>query len=374
MISADNGNPTTMTPAPTCRQVPLAAVGAVLLLALLSSVATARAGDAILLEARTLARDGASLLRLTPAADVVPSRDVVLACTHQILTLEDVLVFDTESGQCSTLPGNQRADDLELHRPPLSHGDLEEFETVDACLRAHHAALVDDLTGFATCFRWFDCDALEPVVSGPGQVCSGDEVVLDAGPGFAEYYWEPGGETTQEIVVTPWVDTEYVVVVTDEWACTGSSAHFVEALPLPEPQITGPSAICSGETVTLDAGAGWAAYDWSTGATTQTIDVSPAATTAFTVAVADANGCRDTSSEHLVTVDEVWAVEFADQTVSSDVSVRSCAVIDAGPNVLVVPPAHLVLQAGETVALHNGFTVGSGARLTIRLEASLNGP
>jgi hypothetical protein len=47
--------------------------------------------------------------------------------------------------------------------------------------------------------------------------------------------------------------------------------------------------IASGQIVTLDAGAGYSSYLWSTGATTRTINVSSAGT--YSVTVTDGNGC-----------------------------------------------------------------------------------
>lgn len=332
------------------------------------------AGDRILIEGDTVSRDGSSLVRVTPSGTVVMSMDVVAACELKITDPEDILIFDVDGGGCGVVPANQRHHQLSLVRSAHGHDDVEDFDTVNACLDAHHAALVDETTGLATCFRWFECDALEVQIVGPSHVCSGAETILDAGAGFESYLWSPGGETTRTIAVSPWVNTEYLVDVSDEWACTGADVHFLEALPLPEPVIAGPTDMCTGETVTLDAGAGWSSYDWNTGETNPTIAVSPTVTTAYWVTVMDALTCLGTSIEHVVAVDEVWETELFDQTIATDTTVRTCGLIWAGPNLEVASTTHLELQAGETVVLRNGVTVQSGARLTVRLEADLNPP
>ena len=73
---------------------------------------------------------------------------------------------------------------------------------------------------------------------------------------------------------------------------------------LPNPSISGPSLVCLGSAVTLDAGAGYAAYLWSTAETTRTIEVAPAVETGYTVEVTDGNGCTASSPTHTVTVEQ----------------------------------------------------------------------
>ncbi len=58
---------------------------------------------------------------------------------------------------------------------------------------------------------------------------------------------------------------------------------------------SGTQAACEGSVITLDAGAGYTTYAWSTGELTQTIDVDASGT--YTVTVVDANGC--TSSDDI---------------------------------------------------------------------------
>jgi len=83
----------------------------------------------------------------------------------------------------------------------------------------------------------------------------------------------------------------YSVTVTDVNGCSQSSSIFIADGPLFELQITpsGQVQICEGSSVQLNAGAGYAAYNWSTGATVQTVTVSNPAT--YWVSVVNANGC-----------------------------------------------------------------------------------
>ena len=52
--------------------------------------------------------------------------------------------------------------------------------------------------------------------------------------------------------------------------------------------------LCTGESTTLDAGAGYAAYTWSSGQTTNAITVSTAGT--YSVTVSSGNGCTATDA------------------------------------------------------------------------------
>ncbi|MFM7768865.1 MAG: HYR domain-containing protein, partial [Bacteroidota bacterium] len=59
--------------------------------------------------------------------------------------------------------------------------------------------------------------------------------------------------------------------------------------------ISGNFSVCQGATATLTAPAGYSSYQWSTGATTQTINPNTAGT--YTVTVTNANGCTGSASQ-----------------------------------------------------------------------------
>src|SRR6185295_4719838 len=69
----------------------------------------------------------------------------------------------------------------------------------------------------------------------------------------------------------------YTVTVTNSFGCSATDTTTVIVTSL-NVMITGNNSICNGATSILDAGAGYASYVWSTGATTQTISVSTAGT------------------------------------------------------------------------------------------------
>jgi len=278
-----------------------------------------RADDTLFLEARTLSRGGDSLLVILPDGRILASRTMTSLCVNAMASATEVLALNLDQQTCSTSSA------VVLERPVLSLDQLPPFDAVSGCLSAHFAVLEDDTSGLSVCFRWFRCSDLTLAILGPGQVCEGESIELDAGAGFESYEWSPGGETSRTITVSPFVDTLYEVEVEDEWECEGSAFHQVLVSPIPAATISGPAGLCPGATAVLDAGAGFASYSWSPGGqTTRTIEVGPATSTDYSVTVADAAGCYWTLPEHRL---EAW---------------QSPAPLISGPAVVVL---------GQTVTL-----------------------
>jgi len=122
-------------------------------------------------------------------------------------------------------------------------------------------------------------------ITGNTFMCQGQSTVLNAGVGFTSYLWSTGANT-QTISVT--TSGTYYVTVTNAGGCTGTDSIVVTVNPLPVPIITG-TIICQGSPATLNAGAGYTNYLWSTGSVTQSLQVTLAGI--YTVTVTNANGC-----------------------------------------------------------------------------------
>jgi hypothetical protein len=132
--------------------------------------------------------------------------------------------------------------------------------------------------------------------SGPTTFCAGGSVTLTASSGTS-WLWS-NGAISQSITVS--ASGTFTVQVTSGSCTATSSPVTVTVNPLPTVNITGPTATCATGSIVLDAGGGFASYAWNNGATTQTITVSPASTTNYTVTVSDGT-CSATDS-HTVTV------------------------------------------------------------------------
>lgn len=131
----------------------------------------------------------------------------------------------------------------------------------------------------------------EPVTANAGEdqtICEGEGATLTASGG-TNYLWSTG-ETTQTISVNPMVTTTYTVTVSDEFS-SDTDEVTVNVNEVPIAYAGEDQSINIGELVTLTASGG-DTYLWSTGATTQSIDVSPTESTTYIVTVFT-NGCED---------------------------------------------------------------------------------
>ena len=134
--------------------------------------------------------------------------------------------------------------------------------------------------------------------SGATTFCQGGRVTLSASNG-SSYAWSTGA-TSQSIEVSS--GGNYSVTVTNANGCSATSAAtavVVNALPTPTITASGATTFCQGGRVTLSASTG-SSYAWSTGATSQSIEVSSAGN--YTVTVTNANGCSATSAATAVVV------------------------------------------------------------------------
>ena len=141
-------------------------------------------------------------------------------------------------------------------------------------------------------------------------ICEGETVTLTA-TGGETYLWSTG-ETTPSIEVTPLENTTYTVTAFNG-GCEDSDSVNVEVNPNPVANAGNDVNITEGESVTLTASGG-GSYEWSTGETTQSIEVSPLVTTVYTVFVTQ-NGCEDFDEVTVTVNDAVNANAGEDVTI-----------------------------------------------------------
>jgi gliding motility-associated-like protein len=137
-----------------------------------------------------------------------------------------------------------------------------------------------------------------PVVrlNGDSLLCLGDSRLLEAGAGYAAYRWSDGSMAPD----LPVRDTgTYGVRVVDRNGCAGDDTiRISRLLPVPDRFLPADTSLCSYGSLQLRPLHSFAAYRWSTGATTPVLTTGQAGT--YWLEVRDSYGCtgRDTIILH----------------------------------------------------------------------------
>ena len=122
------------------------------------------------------------------------------------------------------------------------------------------------------------------------EVCSGSNVDLTAAGGV-NYLWS-NGSTTQTISFSPSVSQYYYVTGTDVNLCSNNDSVLVDVNLIPTVDLGNDISVCQGSTVNLSV-ASIGTYLWSTGETTQNINLTPTTTQNISVTVTNANNCSN---------------------------------------------------------------------------------
>ncbi|MGB6361583.1 MAG: hypothetical protein WBG64_02830, partial [Thermoanaerobaculia bacterium] len=63
--------------------------------------------------------------------------------------------------------------------------------------------------------------------------------------------------------------------------------------------------------------------------------------------------------------------DLTNLVISSTVTFEACDTLTAGAGVQLLAPADVTLRAGDEVILRHGFSLGTGARLTVVIDPSI---
>ena len=170
-------------------------------------------------------------------------------------------------------------------------------------------------------------------------ICYGDSTTLTAlgsgGTGNYSYQWSssPAGfsSTAQSPVVSPTVNTVYILTLTDGVDTVTANTPFLVVDALPVATMPEDTSLCQLSSITLDAGGGYAQYQWSDGSTTQTTQAVgpnlPLGITMYYVTITNTLGCS---------IDDSIAVD-----------VQPIPQIDLGPDTAICIFDSVVLDAGS---------------------------
>ncbi len=133
----------------------------------------------------------------------------------------------------------------------------------------------------------------EVMILGETTVCEGGSVQL-MGMSAAIYMWSNG--SSEESIVFEMMESETIGLIgTDEFGCSNSAEVITTALEQPEVNVSGDNQLCEGETTGLTA-EGAEQYEWSTGATDESITLQPMADSTVSVIGYAENGCSNEAS------------------------------------------------------------------------------
>jgi len=138
----------------------------------------------------------------------------------------------------------------------------------------------------STCSITIETTPLPVCTIGVALSCVENATQLCAPTGAASYLWSTG-ETTMCITITS--GGTYSVTVTNADGCSSTCSIPVTVADQPECIILGNTTLCEGETNKLCGTPGAVSYLWSTGETTECIDVTSPGT--YSLTVSNGNGC-----------------------------------------------------------------------------------
>jgi gliding motility-associated-like protein len=175
-------------------------------------------------------------------------------------------------------------------------------------------------------------------------ICSPEILVVNAGV-WDTYLWS-NGSTNQTITLsetdTVWVD------VTDGNACKGRDTIGIQVIALPVVNLVNDTAVCDGESVTLNAQNNGLNFNWNTKETAQEINVNAAGV--YGVEVTNQFGCLGSDSMELL--------------------IYALPIVNLGNDTVLCEPESVTIDAGDWDAY--SWNTGSSLRaITVNSSVTL---
>lgn len=201
----------------------------------------------------------------------------------------------------------------------------------------------------------------DPTVTASKQeICFGEQTIISASgagaTGYNVYSAATGGNLlgTTPLTVSPTQTTTYYVESFNASGCInlgGRSPYSVTVHALPAADAGIDQTICSGSSTQLTAGGG-VVYLWNMGASTESINVTPANSTWYSVLVTDNNGCMQTDSAFVEVFFPGTITALNDTAIGENETVIDVAVADndshnGGVVHVITQPAHGSATAGN---------------------------
>lgn len=159
-------------------------------------------------------------------------------------------------------------------------------------------------------------------------ICPDQSATFTAPDGYEQYQWTNEQSTvlaSGRAFQTTYAG-RYFLQAQVPGSCMAYDTVAVSLKPAPVLALGADTSICQGDALKLDAGAGYASYQWNTGATDERILVTAAGQ--YSVTVTGTNGCGSTASRNLLQVYPVPVVRLDRNPVLCEGTTRQ---LDAGP-------------------------------------------
>ena len=206
-------------------------------------------------------------------------------------------------------------------------------------------------------------------ISGNTTLCAGQSTTLTAS-GANSYHWSTGATSP---VITVNSSGNYVCTFTNSYGCTTTRSVTVNVFSAPS--ITGNTSLCSSGYTTLTA-TGGDSYQWSTGATTASINVNTAGN--YSVTASTNNGCSGSASVNVVQNQPVNVTITGNSVICSEIGTTLTATSGASyqwssgqttQSISVNTPGNYSV----TVTNNNGCSGSSSQAVTMMEPAVISG-
>lgn len=136
---------------------------------------------------------------------------------------------------------------------------------------------------------------------------------------YTYYTWMGPVASGTSYIANPTVTTTYTVSGTGSNGCVGNKPVVITVFPNPNISISTTSAVsCPGSTVVLTA-SGASSYTWGSGATTNTIVISPTISTTYSVSGTSSNGCLGNATYNQIVTPCVGIEELLSNSETIDI-------------------------------------------------------
>lgn len=152
-------------------------------------------------------------------------------------------------------------------------------------------------------------------------ICTGSNVIFDAGGGFTNYVWQDNSGLQNYVAVQA---GNYSVTVTDGNGCQGSDDVNLSLYANPTPSLGANFELCAGNVQLSPTGGPYTGYVWQDASTNPTFNaLGPGL---YEVTVTDANGCQ--GQDDVLVVPGIATVDIGNDTIPCE---GDPVMLSAGP-------------------------------------------